>query len=331
MPRLIVTGGAQRNIGVRRVAEWRTYGEARLAVVDTETGVIETKLVWKTPADACPDEECSIVFKAASWDGDRLLLCTQTEVMWVDPTSYEVLHRVSHPWFNDVHHVLRVGGRVRVMSTGLDAVVTLGADDTSVERIDSTLPTPVWERHDPDVDYRKVLSTKPHPSHSNYVVEGPGGTVWATRFKQGDVASLDDLERRVSLGSPMVHDGNPAENGLWFTRVDGHVVRLDDQLTGDRQEWSLQAFESAEAPLGWCRSVHRDQGTTYVGFSRIRQTKLVQNLKWLRGRVGGTVPVSRPTRVAAYDLAAGRLLDEWDLEETGINAVFSILPSRSDR
>jgi hypothetical protein len=34
-----------------------------------------------------------------------------------------------------------------------------------------------------------------------------------------------------------------------------------------------------------------------------------------------------PTRIACYDLAAGSLLWEVDLEPHGLNAVFSILPA----
>jgi hypothetical protein len=63
----------------------------------------------------------------------------------------------------------------------------------------------------------------------------------------------------------------------------------------------------------------------WVGFSRIRFTTLRHNLDWVRR---GFRQLYRrppaPTRIACYDLNDRKLLHEIELEEQGMNTVFSI-------
>ena len=82
-------------------------------------------LAYASPSGRRPAERASHVFKAGSWDGAHLLLCTQTEVVVFDPAAERVVRTLSHPWFNDVHHVARIDGHLHVVSTGLDAVLVL--------------------------------------------------------------------------------------------------------------------------------------------------------------------------------------------------------------
>ena len=71
-----------------------------------------------------------------------------------------------------------------------------------------------------------------------------------------------------------------------------------------------------------------------MGFTRLRFTKLRQNLSWLRqGLRQGFRPGRRhrrhrrlPTRITLYDLTRPARLAEVDLETAGMNAVFSIHP-----
>ena len=81
------------------------------------------------------------------------------------------------------------------------------------------------------------------------------------------------------------------------------------------------------APLGWCRGLHIEDHLAYVGFSRIRTTKIHKNLSWIKH--GFRLPEAhqnRETRVAAYDLEKRAFIAEWDIEPIGINALFSVLP-----
>jgi hypothetical protein len=69
-----------------------------------------------------------------------------------------------------------------------------------------------------------------------------------------------------------------------------------------------------------------DQGRAWVGFTRLRQTKFKEKVAWVKH---GLREHRRPTHVALYDLAAKKCLKEINLEEYGMNAVFSILTEAS--
>ena len=115
---------------------------------------------------------------------------------------------------------------------------------------------------------------------------------------------------------------------VWFTVVSGQVVvaRPDEQRVTAR--YDLNAMEPGpRRPLGWCRGIHVTPEHTLLGFSRLRPTRLKQNLSWLR-RPLGKQPEPHPTRICAYDLPRGEKLHTWVLEELGISSIFSILPAR---
>jgi hypothetical protein len=75
--------------------------------------------------------------------------------------------------------------------------------------------------------------------------------------------------------------------------------------------------------LGWCRSIHFADEGAWIGFSRIRPTKLRQNVGW----VARGFKRDSATHIALYDLAGRRLVREIELESHGLSAVFSILPA----
>src|SRR5690606_20512594 len=156
----------------------------------------------------------------ARWDGDVLLLCTEREVLRVDPDGWAVLEVISHPWFNDLHAVARIDGRLHVVSTGLDAVLVL--DDGDVTEAHGVLGP---FRGRPEVDYRAV-STKPHRSHPNHVFEALG-RAWVTRLEQHDAVCLDDPGLRLAIELGPVHDGLVVGASVWFTVVDGRLVEVD--------------------------------------------------------------------------------------------------------
>ncbi len=66
---------------------------------------------------------------------------------------------------------------------------------------------------------------------------------------------------------------------------------------------------------------------TLLGFSRLRPTRLKQNLSWLRRPLGKQLE-PLPTRVCAYDLQGGKNLESWTLEPLGMSSIFSILPAQ---
>ena len=77
-----------------------------------------------------------------------------------------VLKVISHPCFNDLHHVT-VGPQdtLFVAVTGLDAVAEVTLDGELIRLTSTVEGVDVWDRFSPDVDYRRCASTKPHASH----------------------------------------------------------------------------------------------------------------------------------------------------------------------
>lgn len=326
MPRYYVMGGRQRPSHLLTRDEWFAYEKAVLIELDTDSGLMRTVLEYASPAGRRPAKSPSHVFKAGSWDGQHVLLCTQTEVVVFDPAREQVVRTISHPWMNDVHHVARIQGRLHVVSTGLDALLVLD-EQGEVADIVSAIDDPPWKRHDQGTDYRLVSTTKPHAAHPNYVFE-KDGAVWLTRFEQRDALCLADRSRRIRIADDPIHDGVVRGEAAWFTVVSGEVVAVDLAARRVTARYPLAAMgDEGGRPLGWCRGLHHDGATTLLAFSRLRPTKLKQNLQWLRKPLG-KAPEAAPTRVAAYDLPRGRMLQTWVLEDAGISSIFSVLPAQ---
>lgn len=81
-----------------------------------------------------------------------------------------------------------------MVNTGLDMVVRVTPEGRVLEEWDVLLE-PAWQRFSRDIDYRKIVSTKPHRSHPNFVFE-LGDEVWVTRFEQRDAICLTAPQKR---------------------------------------------------------------------------------------------------------------------------------------
>jgi hypothetical protein len=321
---LWIVGGEQRGTP-HWTREWRLYRKA--LVVKVEDGRIQRVLEYESPPEHCPDVPC-IVFKAASIEGNRAYLCTQTEILVCDFPSFAIRNIISLPFFNDVHHVaVAPDGRLFVAVTGLDAVAELEPDGKPV-RLVSVIGGSVWDRFSPKVDYRKVPTTKPHMAHPNFVFFLDGAP-WVTRFEQRDAVPLDGKTNGrgiFQLGEEPGHDGHIIDEKIYFTTVNGSILRFD-LASGQHQRFDLNGIGSSyhDRPLGWCRGILPLADKAWIGFSRIRYTTLRHNLDWIRRgfRQAERHPPA-PTRIACYDLGSRKLLDEIDLEGQGMNTVFSI-------
>jgi hypothetical protein len=309
--------------------EWFCYVEARIMSLD-ESGNVEICKVYKTPDEIRPDDpKSNIVFKAGSLDGDRMHVCTQTEVLTYSLPDFEQVGYVTHPWLNDVHHVVtNTRNNFLVANTGLDQVLELDREGEIVNEWSVLPDEDPWTRFNRNVDYRKMITTKPHHSHPNYVVQHDG-ELWVSRFSQRDLFCLTAPDRRIEVGLESVHDGSVLEDHVYMTTVDGHVVIGDLREGRLLKVFDLTEMTKTDKTLGWCRGIHiLSPERVLVGFSRIRPSKFRENLRWMKHRVGlrensGCLP----TRVACYHLDGGRLEWEVDLEAHGMNAVFSILPA----
>jgi len=212
-----------------------------------------------------------------------------------------------------------------VANTGLDMVVRCTAEGDLLQ-VWNVLQQPPWERFSPCADYRKVETTKPHKSHPNFVFE-LNGQLWVTRFRQRDAICLDDPAKRIEIAVQRPHDGILYEGKIYFTTVDGKIVIANADTLQVETIVDLQKMEDGNALLGWCRGLLVvDTKKIWVGFSRIRKTQFQENVLWLRNviREGMT---EKPTHIALYDLARGGCVQEYELEQYGMNIVFSIFPA----
>lgn len=321
-----IMGGEQR-VRFYRPQEWSQY--RRALVVKREGDRLERVLEYESPPEHCPDETPSHVFKAATLAGDTAYLCTQTEVLVCDFPSFAIRRVISHPCFNDLHHVAPApDGRLIVAVTGLDAVAEL-APDGELLRLTSVLGGSPWDRFSPDTDYRKVPTTKPHQSHPNFIFF-LDGYPWVTRFQQRDAVPVGGVlngRPPFDVGTEGIHDGHVAGDRIYFTTVNGCVVSFD-LATGRKRALDLNDLRQPDddRPLGWCRGVlPAGSDRVWVGFSRIRYTTLRRNLSWIRhGFRESEDHRQHPTRIALYDLEQPSLRVQVDLEPVGLGAVFSI-------
>lgn len=326
MAQFYVTGGRQRK-GAPGEEEWFSYAEALILKVDLESHQVAQVVAYESPAEHRPSEPMSnIVFKAGTTIGNRLYVCTQTEVLTYALPGFELIDCLSHRWFNDLHHVtVNSVGNFLVAVTGLDLVVEMTPGGELVREL-PVLEEDLWKRFDRETDYRRVLTTKPHLSHPNYVFEYDG-EVFATRLEQRDVACVTNPARGISPGIEKLHDGVVHNGRVYLTSVDSHIVVADPGTGEVLHVYDLNEMTATNKTLGWCRGINvLGDGRVLVGYSRVRPSRIRENLKWVKHRVGLRKDAGMlGTRIACYDLAKGT--HEWDidLEAYQMNAVFSIL------
>ena len=324
MRHVYVTGARQRKTPEE---EWTLYERALLIRVDTQTSTSEPCVDYVSPAAASVAGRASYLFKSGTIKGQRLYVCTSTEVLIYEVPGFRRLGYISLPCFNDLHHVCPSrDGTVFVVNTGLDMVVEVSAEGRVLREWGVVGEDP-WERFSRAIDYRKVPTTKPHKSHPNFVFE-LGADLWVTRAMQGDAVCLTRPDRRIWIGPELVHDGHLHGDRIYFTTVDGTLVIVGRDSLRIEEVIDLKMVDNtAKALLGWCRGVLvLDDRRVWVSFTRVRKTTFKENIKWVK-RVRGEV--EKPTHMALYDIHAKKILNEINLEKHGLNVVFSVLPAVS--
>jgi hypothetical protein len=323
-----VIGGQQRLLRPLHAMsqDWEGYEKAKVLEVEPDRRLVEPRLEYVSPADVCAREDSPIHFQAGTMQDGRLYLCTHTEVLVYEVPSWKQVAHVSHPYFNDVHHVRpSPAGNLLVANAGLEMVIELTTEG-EVVRLWNVLGEDPWERFSPEQDYRKVFSTKPHRSHPNYVF-CLGDEIWVTRFHQGDAVCLTIPGRRVHISDQRIHDGLLHDGHIYFTTVDARVVVVNAVTLRVDEVVDLNLMHPEGTLPGWCRGIVVDGSHLWVGFSRIRPTKVRENVSWvLRGfkRTLGT-------HLAGYDLSRQTCIAEVDLEPFGLNAIFSVFPAWGER
>lgn len=326
MSKVYLTGGEVRRTVFRKLEEWQSSQKAVILELDLDTKTSRPCVEYVSPAEVCPPELPALLFKSASIRDGKFYACTSTEVLIYELPNFRLLHYVSLPCFNDLHHVIPTSqGTLLVVVTGLDMLVEVSTEGKMLREWSVLEGEAPWTRFSRDVDYRLVPSTKPHRSHPNHVFQ-LGDEIWVTRFNQRDAISIIHPGRRINIEIQRPHDGYIYGDSIYFTTVDGHIAVASRETLQVEKIYDLNLMSGKKSqPLGWCRGLAlMDERFLWVGFTRVRPTKFRENLTWLK-TAGATDEILLPTHLALYDLQQGRQVDQVALETHGIGVVFSLL------
>jgi hypothetical protein len=328
MASLYVLGARQRNLLLKDEEEWNLYEAALILQLDTKSGAVRTCVEYITPLEAKANEHSSTVFKSGTLAGDLLYACTSTEVLVFRLPAFHIVNYISLSCFNDLHHIVPSSDRALLAAvTGLDMVIKFTPKGELIDEW-NVLPEAPWTRFSRTTDYRKIESTKPHKSHPNFVFE-LDGKIWVTRFRQRDAICLNDSGSRIDIAVQPPHDGLVCGERIYFTSVDGAIVIANTRTLQVERIIDLKRIDGREALLGWCRGLlPLDESKVWVGFTRIRKTRFRENVLWVKN-VFQEGMREKPTHIALYDIVNMRCLQELNLEEHGMNIVFSIFPAHS--
>jgi hypothetical protein len=325
--KLLITGGALRPNGFE-LGEGKYYGCAKLLKLDLETGDVHTLLSIDEGNDNCPDVDPNLEFTVGDIEAEALWLATDTEIRRYRYPSLELVSTYSYPFFHNIHSVAVRGSELYVTSTGLDMVVVLNKSDGKVVRLINAEGRPVWHRFSPEIDYRKIHSTRPHDCHPNYVfwIEGEP---WVTRCTQEDAVSLDDFSKRIDVSGSRrpisVHDGIIDRGRILFTTVDGAIVIANPRTLALEEVVELHSMKGFAGVRGWCRGLYVAGDILYVAFSRLRKTRKLEKIQWV-GRLLRKGDVHDSASVLAIDLAKKRIVRDYRIPAGMIDAIYSLLP-----
>jgi len=320
MEYIYITGGKQYVDKVR--PEWFLYEKGIILRLNLLTQKVEKVKEWIKP-DKTKDE--SIILKSGYRKDGLLYVCSQTEAVVISEETLETINIYTHPYFNDLHHVIpsSTENNVLVVSTGLDAVFEINPSNEIIREW-STHTGDIWDKFDKTVDYRKVPTTKPHLIHPNHICRFQD-QLWVTRLATEDALCLTAKKEnhKMEVGKP--HDGHIYKNNFCYTTVNGYVLMFDAFTGNLSRSINLNNTENSSKTLGWCRGLHFiSEDVFLVGFTRIRNTKFKANLNWIK-KSYHDLSKNLPTRIAAFSISENRFLYDVNLEKNELDAVFSIL------
>ena len=340
---LLLSGGQQRYLRplLADDSTWYEYQKGIIIRLDTDTQTSTAMMEYSSGSLNGSNQETQTLFKSGSIRNQIWYVCTLTEIILYSLPRFVPLHTISLPSFNDLHHVVPTPWEtILVAVSGLDLVQELRLDGEVLREWD-VLGGDTWKKFNKTIDYR-MRNTKPHQSHPNhlFLLEDE---IWVTRFYQKDAISLRDPSRRIDIAVGTPHDGLVHGDFIYFTTVNGYVLIANRKTLKIEQILNLNEIHNHACPLGWCRGILVEDDNLWIGFSRIRPTKLRENVEWVkRGLKAKLKPVlpqtllqgskwihsslrrEMPTHVACYDLKSKLCLSRFNVENHGLSAIFSI-------
>jgi hypothetical protein len=324
MSNIYVVGGRLRSTIFRKLEEWQSCEQGLVIELDPKANTSRVCAEYVSPPEVCPPDLPAVLFKSSTLRGNTLYTCTSTEILVYELPGFRLTNRISLPCFNDLHHVCPTHtGTLLAAVTGLDIVVEVSMAGELVGEW-NVLGQDTWAKFSRQTDYRLVATTKPHSSHPNHVFE-IDNEAWVTRFQQRDAICLTKPGVRIDVAVERPHDGYIFGDRIYFTTVDGHVVIANLKTLKVEQTINLNQVKGATGQvLGWCRGVlPLDERYAWVGFTRVRPTKFVENVAWIKR---GGAARHKASHIALYDLQKMTCQQEIELEPHGIGVIFSLLP-----
>ncbi len=325
--KLLITGGILRENGFE-LGEGKYYGCASLLRLDTASSDVDQLLSIHEGNENFPDIHPNLEFTVGDVEGDKLWLATDTEIRLYLYPSLVLLKTFSHPCFHNIHAVAVRGDELYVTSTGLDMVVVLNKHDGSVVEYLNAEGKPAWHRFSPDTDYRKHHSTRPHDAHPNYVF-WIDNEPWVTRCTQEDAVMLSDTDKRIDISGPKkpisVHDGIVRDGKIFFTAVDGAIVVADTKTRQIIETIQITSLKGYGGLRGWCRGLYIEGDIAYTGFSRLRKTRRIEKIEWVKRLLQRGEAVEECS-VLAIDLKQRKILADYRIPAGMADAIYSILP-----
>jgi len=263
----------------------------------------------------------SFSFRGLSVHSDIIYTCNGSEILEIDKNTFQVLKRISLPVFNDLHHVDIINGNITFASTGIDHI---GFIKNGEVELHSSLPEAESRVIDDTIDYR-AISTKPHLSHPNYVFEIDGKT-WITRFHQKDAICLEDPSLKLDIGTERPHDGLVVGDKVYFTTVNGAITVFNKNTQEKLEVHDLQSHYK-QPKIGWCRGIEVIGDFAYIGFTRLRKTRSIENLGFLTDRWDSmmtSIKGTPPARIIKYDLKNRKIIKEMVFNNSQLSVLFSL-------
>lgn len=317
--KLFVTMGLyDPNVGISEEGLFTT--EARIEIMDWETKKVLTSFEYKAPPENL-GERCSLKFTGGCAYKGKWFQATGTEVLVYNPKTWELEQTFTHPSLTDLHGVAVAGDEIALVNTGLEMMQFMNMNGEMIREV-GLAPTPTWERFDKNIDYRRVLSTKPHEVHINHAFQ-LDGEWWVTRYKLKDAIRMDDPNDRIDVAVGHPHDGIVRGDYVYFTTTNANIVIANKDTRKVEEVIDLNTLYEAGDKIGWCRGLEIEGDHAYVGFSRIRRTKWSEAFHWAKDLARGR---KRNSHIEKIDLKRKQIVDSHDYKgRFSSNTVFQLM------
>lgn len=257
----------------------KTTDTGVLGLVDWDAGTVTSLFEYTTPLEH-RHKDLRVAFKCGHIDGEKLFLPTSTEILTFSTQNWQLENILSLPEFNDLHHVIVADNELVVCNTGMDGLLWIDSKG-EVVHTETLLQSDIPSRFSNAHDLRQIFSTKPHRVHPNYLFVGPESELFVTCFFQRraiNVTNPDDCFL-IDVGNP--HDGILWEDRVYFTTTNSHLVVFEAKSRRKICDFDLPKLWREDRLLGWCRGLMIAKGRAFVAFTKVRETKAKEFVRWI--------------------------------------------------